>query len=743
MPRRPRIPRLPPPPQPDNFSPQGEDPPARITAATPPATETFDPATATQPTAMKTHLLAALWLGAHAAALADGAAAGLTARAQLGAARATVQDGVLSVTTGAMERVWTWTGKGWLTRSVRDAATNQTYAVNQPAHACDWDLPGLIDDRTDGQLLGVEARVADDDGFTGQHVEVVSTVLYPTAGVEVRHVVWVYPGAPGVRVQLRARSVPGFKAEAARVADLPFTSYGSSQLAPGARADYLPLDLSLSNSRRYWGYCNDPGNRLPQDKPMLEEKVITGYPLFQSEVVTWASGAAVQYGAAGADHGVLVVKESPKTVNQPAHLTGGFFTSPQGVSVTGWGLAPGEITADRFRECWATWSLVYSGGNDGLQLALKRFDAARYPVVVARDMILLSNTWGAANPNGDQFTSEEFVTKEIAAVGRLGIEVMQIDDGWQKSGGGSDARQFLPKYPNGWQDIKAAAAQAGVRMGLWVAIRNAEMADLKQDLDDLGSISWKADFEHLASRGDYEDRTAKYREVMKHAWGKTQFTLCPEYDDPRYGWYYAREYGSTYFQNIQEGLPIHLTFVPYQVLRQHWLMAKYFPANKLQVMLQNPQRTRKDVSDAGQHSHGYCFAMGLPFVPCFFQSGQFLDPAGQKELAALIQIYKRQREDMFTSTTFPIGDEPDNASWSGFQMVSTRQPGSGHLLLFRELHNAAPNHRLALKFLAGQAITLTDTQTGGSRSVTAGDDGGVEFEIAQPADYRLYQYSTR
>lgn len=670
-------------------------------------------------------------------------APGITAEAGLDTAKATFRDGVLTITTGAMERVWIWTGKGLATVGLRDSHNGQVYAKAQATHACDWDLPGLVDDQTSGELTDVRAQVADDDGFSGNHVEVVCTVRYAAAELEVQHVVWAYPGAPGVRVQLRVKGLPGYHPKAARVADKPFNSYGSTQLAPGARGDFLPLDLAGPNSRRYWGYYNDPGNRLPQDKPMLEEKVITGFPLFQAEVVSWASGVAVQYGAPGAEHGVIVVKESPKAVNQAAHLTGSFFTSAAGIAVTGWGLDPEEITSGRFRECWATWSIVYHGGNDGLQLALKRFDAARYPVMPQRDLFILSNTWGPANPHGGQFTAEEFVLREIAAAGNLGIDVVQLDDGWQQSGDGPDASNFRPKYANGWQDIRAAAAQAGVRLGLWVAIRNANTVEMTRAVDDLGYVTWKADFDHLASRGDYEARLGKYREVMKHAWGKTQFTLCPEYADPRYGWYFAREYGSIYFQNIQEGLPIHLTFVPYQVLRQHWLMARYFPSNKLQVMLQNPRRTRQDVSDASEHSHGYCFAMGLPFVPQFFQSAQYLDRDGQRELTGLIKVYKAHRADIFTSITFPIGDEPDNASWSGFQMISTSLPNSGHLLLFRERHNAAPEHSIALKFLAGKTLVLTDAISGETRTVRAAADGSVDFAIAKSADYRLYAYQLK
>lgn len=721
--------------------------------------------------------LAPLTLPAVTAAPAAAAPAAVApAEFKLGTASASYKDGVLKVATGAVDRSWIWTGGGLSTKAFVDSATGFDYAAAGKPFRCDWSLPGVLDDKSAGELISVTMREDDDAGLISKHIEVVSTVRYAEAKLEVRHVVWVFPGAPGVRTQLRVKGLAGWTPKGSKdsnikeasedayansgseqmkvqslatkganddipkLADIPYKDCGSLQLRPGARADFLPLDLAAPNSRRVWGIYNDPGNRLPANTPMLREEVTTGFPVFRPEPTTWASGEAIEYG----ERGVAMIKESPKAVNQPAHLTGSFFAGPGGLTSTGWGLAPAEIVTDRFRECWAQWSLVYSGGNDGLQRAVKRFDAARYPVFPARDMFILSNTWGPANPGGAQFTKEDFVLKEIAAVGSLGIDVMQIDDGWQKSGGGPGAKEFLPKYKNGWKDIKAAADKAGVRLGLWVAIRNAKLEDLNKNLDELGYITWKADFEHLANRSDYESRIAKFRAVMAHAPGKTQFTLCPEYEDPRYGWYFAKEYGSIYFQNIQEAQPAHLTMVPFQVLRQHWLMAKYFPSNKLQVMLQNPKRTRKDLSDAWQHSHAYCFAMGLPFVPQFFQSAQFLDAEGQKELKELIAAYKGVRADLFTGTTYPIGDEPTNASWSGFQTVSTGRDG-GFLTLFRELHNTEPKKAVPLKFLAGKTLVFTDVihPELPARTVTVGADGAAEFEIANPADFRLLRYEVR
>ena len=105
---------------------------------------------------------------------------------------------------------------------------------------------------------------------------------------------------------------------------------------PGARSEYLPLDFTIENSRRYWGYYNNPGSRHDPAREMLEETLVTGYPLFLTEDNNWASGLSVEYN--NGNDGICVVKESPKCVNQQAHYTGSFYSGPDGLAVTGWGL---------------------------------------------------------------------------------------------------------------------------------------------------------------------------------------------------------------------------------------------------------------------------------------------------------------------------------------------------------------------------------------------------------------------
>ena len=670
--------------------------------------------------------------------------------AKLGSAYVRASGAELDVSTGWIRRTWKWSPSGWITVGLEDLRSRKEWAAKS-ARGCDWTLPGATSADQEGVLTDLTCRQSDDDGFSSPHLEMISTIRYEKAGMEVQHVVWVFPDTPGIRTQPRAKSLPAYSARA-KPANAG-TPPPRTRVAPPARVDFLPLDYAVKNERLYWGYYKNPGQRHDQALEMLQEQRIKGYPIFRPETIDWASAVAVDYSSSG----VIAVKESPKCVNEARHETGSFIASQDGLAVAGWGLTPGEMMPDRFRDGWATWTIVYDGGDDGIQLALKQFSAARYPVFPQRDMFILANTWGPGDPWGMRFARENHVLKEIPALAELGVDLLQIDDGWETSGPAPDekgfpgwnkcgfgpyAKSFRPKYEHGWADIKAAADRYGLRLGLWVAIRNAESVQLKQNLDELGFISWKADFDSLASRTDYENRLSRLRDVMKHAWMKTQFTLCPEYDDPRYGWYFAQEFGSIFLQNIQEGAPSHLTMVPYHVLRNHWLMSKYFPANKLQVMLQNPKRTRTDISDAGKHSHSYCFAMGLPFVPCFFQSAQFLDPLGKVELQKLIKLYKAHREDIFTSLTFPIGDLPDNSSWAGFQMQSRQRPG-GYLILFRELHNAEETRSIALKFLTGRTIEIEDLERWEKITVQVGKDGSVPFTIDRPADYRFLRYAVK
>lgn len=393
---------------------------------------------------------------------------------------------------------------------------------------------------------------------------------------------------------------------------------------------------------------------------MVKERVVTGYPIFQDEQNTWASGLVVEAG----DDGIIVVKESNKTVNKYGHQTGSFFCTPNGIEVTGWGLKSDEFSAE-FKRTWPTWTILYSGDEDNMQLALKEFDRVRYPVNIETDMHILIDTWGSdwQNEDFDKIYGREnsefsVIEKEIKSASELGIDIVRIDDGWQE-GGTMSRNSWHPNtkvgYDAHWAKTKKLAEKNNVRIGLWAAVRFITPEEMLTNQKELDVATWKFDFDKLEDHDSFAKRIKGVREFLKKTNYSTQTSWCPEYDDQRYGWYSAaRKCGPMYFQNIQNNLPNHLAYVPYITLRHHWMMSKFYNMNDLQCHWQNPSRTNPTFSDANQHSQSYAALSAFMTAPSCFMLTQLLKPEERTELKKIIALYKENRKEIFESYVFPI-----------------------------------------------------------------------------------------
>ena len=128
-------------------------------------------------------------------------------------AKATYKDNKINVCTGKVERTWKWTGKGFQTVSIKNQTTGVTYGQIGGGGLCDWDLPGSIDNKSTAELLDVKVTESDDDGFSNKHLQVISTIKYPDSKIEIQHVIWVYPDAPGIRTQLRVKALDGYSSK--------------------------------------------------------------------------------------------------------------------------------------------------------------------------------------------------------------------------------------------------------------------------------------------------------------------------------------------------------------------------------------------------------------------------------------------------------------------------------------------------------------------------------------------------
>ncbi|MDR3712987.1 MAG: hypothetical protein P4L51_09255 [Puia sp.] len=700
----------------------------------------------------------------------------------LGAAVCRTTDSTLVINSGGLERVYRITSRGLRTVVLHglqgtaqhgNAAEGQSngrgdgrwrgQAEERPGHLAggwadeeaDWGpaLPGKA------VLEDLSARIEDDSGFTTKHITVVAEFGYASIGVKLRYILWVYPGS-GIRSQLAMRVLdkgrqPIQTGQAIQTGQ-PIQK-GEPLPAQADTADFrnlavesIPVRSGEKTSLTAFGYYNDTQHRNNDTMPILREERVS-----RGVFVDWASGLLVRQEKGG----LVVVKESHKCVNQPGVGTGGFDIGADGLRVTGAGLAIGDLDTVGYKTCWASWVIPYRGDSTDALLALKEFDRIRYPVR-ASDRYIMANTWGNSDTSpegqGQYAAREENVLKEIASQASLGVDVQQIDDGWQ----GRDYKQWRPAagasmlstvkgvqgppyaiYPNGWSTVKEYAAGKNVKLGLW-ASWTIPGEDLRWNYDNGGFRYVKLDFSSLDTKHRLDEFMAKVRSFVQYTHNTVRVNWDVTENAPRVGYFYAREFGNVWLENRKPEVPVSVIYKPYGVLRDSWQLAKYLNLNQFQLAIQNVDKINRRLSDAYLYSNEYCTAIALMGSPMFFSLTQFYTDADREKIRKLLSAYKRDRDELFKGYIFPVGDLPDDSSWTGFQDLV---PGAatGWLLLFRELRNGKDTQAIRLEYIRNRSIEVTDLLTGKTEELLVDKAGYANFRIDKAADYRFYRYRIR
>ncbi len=666
---------------------------------------------------------------------------------QLGAAYVRGDGTGFAVGTGVVERRWRFTPHGAAT--MRLARRGGRRWVRAGGFDCDWSLPGLTGDGEPAELIALDAEARRGVDYTADHVALEAVFRCSSAGFDVRYSVWAYPDAPGVRTQVALRPRRAFAP-----GELP-TFLG------GARSERLPL---AARAARLFaaGYYNDTQHRNYDHTPILRTQA---WPSGRKGTtpIDWANLIALERGG----EGVALVKESHKCVNQEGVDTGAFVVGEGRVEVTGLGLTPNHYAGglcadrcDRWHECWATWVVLYSEEDaddieTARELAIKRMDRCRFPFRPERDRWIMANTWGSggAGEGSRSAAAQANVLRELASAADLGIEIVQIDDGWQAepdeeqpTEAAKDWRPGRTRWPDGWTTLRAAADRLGVALGLWFPWY-VETEAIAWNVEHGGFRRLKLDFMHLRGRGDIERLTAKVRELVDRFgpglginWDATEVS-------PRMGYYFGRDHGNVYLANrpappagqVRLG---HVTYAPRLTLREAWHLAHYMNLNQVQITLQNVDRVNPAFSNAVRHGHDYCFAITMMGLPIFFQETHYYGEEARRQLRPIIALYKRHRDAILGGYVFAIGDEPCDRAWCGFQSHRFGD-GAGHLTVFRELHNADEEAPLRLRFAGGRQVALTDLLSGESFTREADEAGAIVLRLPAAPSFGFYEYRLR
>ncbi len=411
--------------------------------------------------------------------------------------------------------------------------------------------------------------------------------------------------------------------------------------------------------------------------------------------------------------------------------------------------------------------VVYRGGKYGRIAAFHSIQRALRGYVAGRDGMFLTNTWG--DGNRDSRISEEFMMKEIAAGGELGVDVIQVDDGWQsgksansafiknrKDGAWSNFRAANPdfwkpdaaKFPSGLTRLVSAAKEKGMGFGLWFGPdKTDDNAAWEQDADtllafyrDFGIRYFKVDGIETVNQKGYANQLKMFSKMLNESKGDMTFDLDVTGCQKRPGYFGLPDTGPLFLENRYiggEGKSNGGKYWPHFTLRNLWMLSETIDPVRLRIEIANPM-------------HGGSFYGEDPLAPKFWRGdalfasvmvgsplGWFeiseLSPKTVAEMKPLIATWKRERANLHGGLTLPVGSAPDGVAWTGF-VTKGADGKSAYVLLFREL-NQSDKFKLKLSsVLPGERFSKAEL-IGGRGEIELDDGKKLEVEKVAKLDF--------
>lgn len=317
----------------------------------------------------------------------------------------------------------------------------------------------------------------------------------------------------------------------------------------------------------------------------------------------------------------------------------------------------------------------------------------------------MANTWG--DGNAFNRVKDDFIKNEIDAAAELGIDTLQIDDGWQtgstadKSLRDERGRRFFKgnfwdldtnRFKNGMEEMRDYAKEKGVKLGLWFAPDSQncyerllrDVSVLENAYKNWGMNYFKLDMLFVDDMAMYK----KFESMLEsiYSFGKNVFVQLDVTNGVRCGYLGVTQYGRLFAENRYTKSQ---NAYPHRAMRNLWNTCKYVPAFKFQFELVNPT-LNVDAYDACDvlapinYDMDYLFAAVMMSNPLFWMEVQFLPKEQCEQLAKIMPVWKEIRDELAFADVRPVGNRPDGASFTGFAAYA-KDGKKAYLLAFREV----------------------------------------------------------
>ena len=404
--------------------------------------------------------------------------------------------------------------------------------------------------------------------------------------------------------------------------------------------------------------------------------------------------------------------------------------------------------------------LLYQGAPDERIAALRALQRAIRPYRPGRDGVFLSNTWGGGNC--DSRINAAFLEKEIAAGAEIGVDVIQIDDGWQH---GRTSNSMLRKkgekgawngywaadpdfwkpakerFPEGLEPLVAKARGHGMRFGLWFGPDSSnEAANWERDADclldyyrRLDIAYFKVDSLKLHSALGFARCRRMFDKMLTGSKGGMVFDLDAT-AEVRPGFFGVMDIGPVFVENRYA----RSNYRPWATLASLWQLSHAIDPLRLrmEVVDPDPDRVKIDGSNPLAATHWPLdagFAIAMFASPLGWMELSEVSAARKAALRPLVATWKRERDNLYAGVTFPVGERPDGFAWTGF--VNRGADGkSGFALLFREL-NGKSAFSLPLDTWFGVRETPHTARVIGGRGTAVIREGALEVDVPSALDF--------
>lgn len=554
-------------------------------------------------------------------------------------------------------------------------------------------------------------------------------------GTELRLVMWLYPNAGGVMMQQLSGDIDGGSSNESVVAT---GAEGAVKRAASTRAVAFADTLKFKSIHLRVNEIELMDQTDRHDELVFEREWL----LMHNELGFEVRGCVLNVEDVITGCGIAYLKLSPLPHARHDKLAVDFKVNPSGNTVSAiLGESPVAVIA-------------YRGGKIGFTGALQGFQRCLRNYRPGRDGLFLSNTWG--DHSRDARIKESFLLKEVAAGANLGVDIVQIDDGWQK---GRSINSTIAKgkgvwngywaadpefwdadpvrFPNGLESVVDAARKNGMHFGLWFGPDSSNSAsNWKKDADHLlsfykmGISYFKIDSMKTHDVESLKNQRAMFDRMLEKSNGNMVFDLDVT-AEIRPGYFGLPDIGPLFVENRYTDS--HL-YWPHHTLRNLWELSRVVDPVRLRMELLNNQRNKdkykNDPLAPALYKPDTLFAVTMMASPLGWFEVSNLPEKYVNQAKPLIKTWKKERARMHGGTIIPVGSVPDGVTWTGFASIAADGSG-GYVLLFREL-----NHDLNFKLdLDGLFEGVFKTEVIGGRGKASLNDGSLDVEIPRKLDF--------